>query len=111
MLPQSVVSRKESEEFGEQILTKTVKAGRRTYFFDVRSTRGGDYFLTITESRKKTGPDGSVTFDRHKLFLYKEDFCKFSDGLQEVVAFIKREKPEFFEQLRAAELDAEFESL
>lgn len=90
--------RRESEEYGDQILTKAVKAGRRTYFFDVRATRADDYFLTITESRKITNPDGSCTYDRHKLFLYKEDFAKFSDGLHEALDFIRRSKPDFFEQ-------------
>lgn len=84
--------RKENEDFGEQIMTKAVKAGRRTYFFDVRATRGDDYFLTITESRKITGPDGSATYDRHKIFLYKEDFTKFAEGFNEVVEFIRRTK-------------------
>lgn len=93
-----ITPRRESEEYGEQILTKAVKAGRRTYFFDVRATRGDDYFLTITESRKKSNPDGTFSFDRHKIFLYKEDFAKFSEGLTEVVDFIRRAKPEFFER-------------
>lgn len=87
----------ETEEYGDQILSKAVKAGRRTYFFDVRATRGNDYFLTITESRKKINSDGSTGFDRHKIFLYKEDFAKFSCGLSDVIEFIKRNKPEFFE--------------
>lgn len=87
----------EAEEYGDQILSKAVKAGRRTYFFDVRATRGNDYFLTITESRRKINGDGSVGIDRHKIFLYKEDFAKFSCGLSEVIEFIKRNKPEFFE--------------
>ena len=91
-------SRRDAEEYGDQILSKAVKAGRRTYFFDVRATRGDDYFLTITESRKMQNPDGSFSYDRHKIFLYKEDFGKFSDGLSEVVAFIRRSKPEFFER-------------
>ena len=69
--------RTDGEDFGEQILSKVVKAGRRTYFLDVRATRANDYFLTITESRKKTAPDGTVSYDRHKIFLYKEDFSKF----------------------------------
>ena len=80
------------------VLTKVVKAGRRTYFFDVRATRGDDYFLTITESRKMQNPDGSFSYDRHKIFLYKEDFAKFSEGLSEAVDFIRRSKPEFFER-------------
>lgn len=84
--------RKENEDFGEQIMTKAVKAGRRTYFFDVRATRGDDYFLTITESRKITGPDGSAAYDRHKIFLYKEDFTKFAEEFNEVVEFIRRTK-------------------
>ena len=91
--------RRENEEYGEQILSKAVKAGRRTYFFDVRATRADDYFLTITESRKMTAPDGvGVVYDRHKIFLYKEDFAKFADALTEVVDYIRRAKPEFFEQ-------------
>ena len=95
--------RKENEDFGEQIMTKAVKAGRRTYFFDVRATRGDDYFLTITESRQKSNPNGTVVFDRHKIFLYKPDFVKFNDGLAEVIAFIRKAKPEFFEQQERAE--------
>ena len=85
-------SRRDAEEYGDQILSKAVKAGRRTYFFDVRATRGDDYFLTITESRKITGPDGSAAYDRHKIFLYKEDFTKFAEGFNEVVEFIRRTK-------------------
>ncbi len=88
MFSRTDIPRKESEEFGEQILTKAVKAGRRTYFFDVRATRGNDYYLTITESRKTTCADGTVVFDRHKIFLYKEDFARFGSTLQEVMDFI-----------------------
>ncbi|MDR0955488.1 MAG: PUR family DNA/RNA-binding protein [Rikenellaceae bacterium] len=83
---------------GEEVYSKAVRAGRRTYFFDVKATRNDDYFLTITESRKKQGKDGSFFFDKHKIYLYKEDFAKFADGLEEVVAFIKQHKPEFFAQ-------------
>lgn len=89
MLP-STQPRRENEEYGDQILSKAVKAGRRTYFFDVRATRGDDYFLTITESRKITAADGTPSYDRHKIFLYKEDFSKFAEGLNEVVEFIRR---------------------
>ena len=96
MLPDT--PRRESEEYGDQILTKAVKAGRRTYFFDVRATRADDYFLTITESRKITNPDGSFSFDRHKIFLYKEDFAKFAEGFAEAVDFIRLSKPQFFEK-------------
>ncbi|WP_019129508.1 DUF3276 family protein [Alistipes communis] len=88
MFSRTDIPRKESEEIGEHILTKAVKAGRRTYFFDVRATRGNDYYLTITESRKTTVADGSVVFDRHKIFLYKEDFARFDRTLREVLDFI-----------------------
>lgn len=72
MFSRTDIPRKESEEVGEHILTKAVKAGRRTYFFDVRATRGNDYYLTITESRKTTVADGSVVFDRHKIFFTRK---------------------------------------
>lgn len=88
-------NRRTEEDFGEPILTKVIKAGRRTYFIDVRTTKDDDNFLTITESRKKTHPDGTVSYDRHKIFLYKEDFDKVSMGLEEVIAFIKQNKPEY----------------
>ena len=79
--------RKEGEEYGDQVLSKTVKAGRRTYFFDVRATRADDYFITITESRKLVDADGRTSYDRHKIFLYKEDFDKFAAGLLEAIQF------------------------
>lgn len=73
----------------ESVYGKRIKAGkRRTYFFDVRSTRGNDYFLTITESRKRFNDDG---YDRHKIFLYKEDFNKFLRALNEAVDYVKTE--------------------
>ena len=87
----------EGEDFGDQILSKAIKAGRRTYFLDVKSTRGGDYFLTITESRKLQNNDGSVSYTRNKMHLYKEDFAKFSEGLNEIVDYIKEHKPDYFE--------------
>ena len=92
MLPHPT-PRRESEENGDQILTKAVKAGRRTYFFDVRATRGDDYFLTITESRKMPNPDGTCSYDRHKIFLYKEDFDKFVHGLSETLDYIRSHRP------------------
>lgn len=86
--------RREGEEFHEdQILSKAVKAGRRTYFFDVRATRGDDYFLTITESRKTVDAEGRTTYDRHKIFLYKEDFDKFVHGLSETLDYIRSHRP------------------
>ena len=78
----------------ESIFSKRIRAGkRRTYFFDVRTTRGNDYYLTITESRKRFDDNG---YDRHKVFLYKEDFNKFIKALTEVVDYVKTElMPDF----------------
>ena len=74
----------------EDVYSKPVRAGKRTYFFDVKSTKGGnDFFLTITESKRRNNPDGSYTYDKHKIFLYKEDFEKFSEGLEDAIAFIR----------------------
>ncbi|GAB4139091.1 MAG: hypothetical protein Fur0041_14190 [Bacteroidia bacterium] len=75
-----------------EIFSKPVKAGKRTYFFDVKATRGNDYYLTITESKKRFGDDGRFHYEKHKLFLYKEDFEKFIDGLQEAINFIRERK-------------------
>ena len=72
----------------EEIFTKVVRAGKRTYFFDVKATRKDDYYLTITESKKRLGKEGKVFYEKHKIFLYKEDFEKFADGLRDAVAYI-----------------------
>jgi len=72
----------------EEIYTKVVRAGKRTYFFDVKATRKEDYYLTITESKKRLGKEGKVFYEKHKIFLYKEDFDKFADGLKDAVCFI-----------------------
>ncbi|PLX07436.1 MAG: DNA-binding protein [Marinilabiliales bacterium] len=92
----------------EEIYAVSVRAGKRTYFFDVKETRQGDYYLTITESKKVFDKDGNSRFEKHKIFLYKEDFAKFQDGFTDVVGYIKRHKPEFFEQ-EAIEKAAEAE--
>ena len=76
----------------DEIFSKAVRAGKRTYFFDVKATKGDDYYLTITESKKKFDEDGKFRFEKHKLFLYKEDFEKFTSGLNEAVDFIQDEK-------------------
>lgn len=78
----------------ESVYSKRIKAGkRRTYFFDVKATRGNDYFITITESRKRFNDDG---YDRHKIFLYKEDFNKFSKAMTEAIDHVKTElMPDF----------------
>ena len=85
--------RREGEDYEAQILSKAVKAGRRTYFFDVRATRGDDYFLTITESRKITAPDGTSSYDPRKIFLYKEDLWKFPAGRHEGASAAARHAP------------------
>ena len=76
----------------EEIFSKALRAGRRTYFFDVRSTKAGDYYLTISESKKFTNEDGSFYFKKHKIYLYKEDFQGFSDLLNEMTKYILDEK-------------------
>jgi hypothetical protein len=80
----------------EEIFSKAIKAGRRMYFFDIKSTRENDLYLTITESKKKfEGDEGRFHFEKHKLFLYKEDFQKFSEALNAMIEFAKtRLKPE-----------------
>lgn len=78
---------------GEDVYSRPVKAGKRTYFFDVKATKGKDYYLTITESKRKIERDGSFTYDKHKIFLYKEDFEKFKEGLDEVIDYIARNAP------------------
>src|SRR5512145_2929283 len=75
-----------------EIFSRAVRAGKRTYFFDVKATRRNDYFLTITESKKRFQKDGRFFFEKHKIFLYKEDFEKFANGFQEVIEFIKTVK-------------------
>ncbi|WP_223034005.1 PUR family DNA/RNA-binding protein [Hanstruepera marina] len=76
----------------EEIFSKVLRAGRRTYFFDVRSTKAGDYYLTITESKKFTNDDGSYHYKKHKIYLYKEDFSEFNSILAEMTDYIIEEK-------------------
>ena len=78
----------------EEIFSKVVRAGRRTYFFDVRATKAGDYYLTLTESKKFTNPDGSFHYKKHKIYLYKEDFESFKETLDEMMSFIIDQKGE-----------------
>jgi hypothetical protein len=78
----------ESQE-RDEIFSKAVRAGKRTYFFDVKSTKKNDFYLTITERKRRYDQDGSFQVEKHKIFLYKEDFEKFTEGLAEVVEYIK----------------------
>ncbi len=79
----------------EDIYSKIVRAGKRTYFFDVKATRRNDFYLTITESKKRIGREGKFFFEKHKIFLYKEDFEKFADGLSDVVDYIRSQQTDF----------------
>ncbi len=81
----------------EELFSKIVRAGKRTYFFDVKSTRRGDYYLTLTESKKRMGKDGKFHYEKHKIFLYREDFEKFYEGLNETVQFIQTNQPDFID--------------
>lgn len=78
----------------EELFSKRVRAGKRTYFFDVRTTKANDYYLTITESKKFTNDDGSFHYKKHKIYLYKEDFTEFREILAEMTDYIINEKGE-----------------
>src|SRR4030042_6558339 len=78
----------------QEIFSKSLRAGKRTYFFDVKATRRNDYYLTITESKKRFNKDGRFHYEKHKIFLYKEDFDAFVEYLEEVVSYIKTANPQ-----------------
>lgn len=78
----------------EEIFSKVLRAGRRTYFFDVRATKADDYYITITESKKFTEEDGSFHFKKHKIYLYKEDFAAFAEILEEMTSYVLNHKGE-----------------
>lgn len=93
-----------------EIYSKAVRAGKRTYFFDVKSTRGEEYYLTITESKRRfQNEDGKFSYEKHKLFLYKEDFEKFTEGLKESISFIRSEQ--HVEEKVAKSFDEEIDKL
>ena len=83
-----------NEKDQEEIFSKVLRAGRRTYFFDVRETKASDYYLTITESKKFTNDDGTFYYKKHKIYLYKEDFSDFKAILGEMLDFIIQERGE-----------------
>jgi hypothetical protein len=110
----------------DEIFTKVVRAGKRTYFFDVKATRKDEYYLTITESKKRVAKEGKVYYEKHKIFLYKEDFEKFTEGLKDAVTYIDAEngaheasaRKEIVPELKTADpvsnvefTDVEFEDL
>ncbi|MBS3773913.1 MAG: PUR family DNA/RNA-binding protein [Bacteroidales bacterium] len=80
------------------IYSQVIRAGKRTYFLDVKATRKNDYYLTITESKKRFKRNGKRFFEKHKVFLYKEDFDKFTEGLEDVINFIKEAKSDEMNQ-------------
>jgi hypothetical protein len=82
----------ERDGYKDEIYSNAVRAGKRTYFFDIKSTKGGDLYLTVTESKKKYLEDGKFVFEKHKIFLYKEDFEKFMEGLDDAVKHIDKLK-------------------
>jgi hypothetical protein len=82
----------------EEIFSEAVRAGKRTYFFDVKATRSNDYYLTITESKKRFNRDGKSYYEKHKVFLYKEDFDKFVDGLLSAIDYIGKNQPELIHE-------------
>lgn len=97
-------------KFRQEIYSKVVRAGKRTYFFDVKSTRNDEYYLTITESKKRYSENGRMEYEKHKIFLYREDFDKFTGCLQEIVDFIDKNQPEIMISERAEEVAVEEET-
>ncbi len=79
-----------NDGFGDSVFTKMIKAGHRTYFIDVKTTRSEDYFMTITELRKKILPNGDTVNERNKVFVFQEDIEKFTEGLLSVVEYMKQ---------------------
>ncbi|HBH05396.1 MAG TPA: DNA-binding protein [Flavobacteriales bacterium] len=104
---------KNSEQ--EEIFAKAVRAGKRTYFFDIRATRGNDYYLTITESKRQYNEDGTFQYQKHKIFLYKEDFEKFGTALaesfQKVIELKKEQDDQFASKMNKDFTDVRFEEL
>ena len=106
----------ENDNRRDEVFSKSVRAGKRTYFFDVKSTKSDDYYLTVTESKKRFNPDnGKFTYEKHKLFLYKEDFGKFTEGLEEAINKIKELKlaqgEEVVENVASDYTDVDFDDL
>lgn len=93
-------------KFNQEIHSKVVRAGKRTYFFDVKSTRNEEFYLTITESKKRFEDNGSFHYEKHKIFLYREDFEKFTECLQEIVDFINNNQSEIFSEDKKTDTDS-----
>jgi hypothetical protein len=93
--------RKSDSKFNQEIHSQVVRAGKRTYFFDVKSTRKEEYYLTITESKKRYDENGNFHYEKHKIFLYKEDFEKFANCLEDIIGYINEH------QIESTEVSAE----
>ena len=90
-------------KFNQEIHSQVVRAEKRTYFFDVKSTHNEEYYLTITESKKRFGENGNFHYEKHKIFLYKEDFDKFAECLQDIIAYINENQVEQVQKEQPAE--------
>lgn len=101
----------EGSRFREEIHSVPVRAGKRTYFFDVKSTRKDELYLTITESKKRFDQKGNSYFEKHKIFLYREDFEKFSDGLKDVFEYIDDNQPIVMEMDKPEAVTAEYSNV
>lgn len=86
--------KRSDSKFNQEIHSQVVRAGKRTYFFDVKSTRKEEYYLTITESKKRYDENGNFHYEKHKIFLYKEDFNKFADCLEDIIGYINEHQAE-----------------
>ena len=100
----------------EEVFSQVVKAGKRTYFFDVKATRGNEYYLTIKESKKRMGKDGKMYYEKHKIFLYKEDFEKFIESLNSVFDYIKANqeivpRTEHTDEMELTEVESDYSSV
>ncbi|NOZ36144.1 MAG: PUR family DNA/RNA-binding protein [Chlorobi bacterium] len=81
-----------AKKFRENVFTSSVRAGKRTYYFDVKETKGGEKYITVTERKRRYNEDGSYKVEKHKIFLYKEDFDKFADALDDVIEYVESGK-------------------
>ncbi len=95
----------------DEIYSKSLRAGRRTYFFDVRSTRADDFYLTVTESKRDFNTDGTPFYKKHKIYLYKEDFQNFKDHMNEMMDYIIKERGEEIISLNKEEIEEEKNSI
>ena len=98
MYPKKESQNDRVEEFGEYVLSRTIKSLHRTYFLDVRATKGDDLFVTLTESRKRRNNNGTPYYDRNKIVLYKEDIRRFFEAFADVEKFLQENHPNYFEE-------------